>query len=248
MISLGLGDITGSGRKTAKKQRLHEVAMYNKQRRHFINDRAYNRKIALSDRRYAERREASYFKRLAKGAKAAGFHPLSALGVNPSSGSSFVHGANDSFSPSSSGGGYSGASEVSANVSLGGNRVEDAQVENLEASTELLRSQAEASKAKTAIQMLNASQDKPYTEVVNPTRTSHMDMFGGKLQSNPAFSDAEVLESRYGELGGSVLGLMNLPADLYMKAKQYLDEISNDYIRNQDNLPSTRKLTRRGYR
>lgn len=50
-------------------------------------------------------------------------------------------------------------------------------------------------------------------KVVPPQRTDNYNLLGMPFQSNPYSSDAQTLEDRHGEAGGSALGWMNVPAD-----------------------------------
>lgn len=50
-------------------------------------------------------------------------------------------------------------------------------------------------------------------KVVPPQRTSGVNV-AVPFNSNPYFSDGQTHEDRYGEVGGAILGLLNIPADL----------------------------------
>lgn len=155
-------------------------------------------------------------------AKAAGVHPLFALGAN-------TH----SFSPVSVG---SSAPDLSFLGQMGqeidrsrmatstrGARAPVQQMERItlergELENELLRSQIRRSNAPYVGPAFPALQPE---EVVLPQRTGGVNI-GVGLKSAPAFSDAQTYEDRYGELGGSAIGLGNIPADILYNVYNYV--------------------------
>lgn len=52
-----------------------------------------------------------------------------------------------------------------------------------------------------------------FHKVVPPQRTDRLKIAGVPVRTAPAGSDAQTFEDRYGELGGSLLGLSNIPLD-----------------------------------
>lgn len=147
----------------------------------------------------------------------AGIHPLYGLGANTMS-----------FSPSNVGGEVSQiASNLGADIDrsrmassdkvsrgvIGKLALERAGLEN-----DLLRAQIASTNAR-----LGPSQMGPAMpaiagmipeRIVTPQRTTGVNV-GFPIRSAPRFSDAQAYEDRYGELGGSAIGLGNIPADLF---------------------------------
>lgn len=158
-------------------------------------DRNYARSRAdyLADREYDE----SYLTRLVKGAKDAGIHPLAALGVNGASGQSF-------HSPSSS------VNAPSSN--FGDPAIRAATIRNLDAQTDSVKWQTAASKL-ALTKTYAASNNDGYHKISQPQRTDKLKLAGIPIETFES-SDAQTLEDRYGEIGGSVAGLANLPLDV----------------------------------
>lgn len=146
-------------------------------------------------------------------AKEFGISPLYALGA-------------PTISPAVSVGGSSGpslgqtisnmGSDVSRAVAAGQTEVErqlqaltldKARLEN-----EYLSAQIASVRTRTVRESAPAIPGLIPEKVAPPQRTTGVNI-GVPIDSNPYFSDAQSLEDRYGELGGSILGLGNLPAD-----------------------------------
>lgn len=153
-------------------------------------------------------------------ANKAGIHPLYALGANTTS-----------FSPVSVGGpdlsflgdmgqdiDRSRMATSSAPIRGASRALEALTLERASLENDLLRSQIRRSNAPSVGPALPGMIPE---EVVNPQRTSGVNV-GVPVVSNPHFSDAQSYEDRYGELGGSALGLLNFPADIYHAAKKYI--------------------------
>lgn len=165
-----------------------------------------------------------------KDAVKAGIHPLAALGANTMSFSPVTAGASvpqkdfsflrdmgqdiDRARMATAGSASRGVARIMEGLTL-----ERSSLEN-----DLLRSQIRRSN------MVGPAMPGLIPEqVVDPQRTTGVN-FGVPIRSNPNFSDAQSNEDRYGELGGSILGLANIPADLYWAVKPYLDRALNaDY-------------------
>lgn len=181
-------------------------------------DRNYARSRSdyLADRKYDE----AYLSRLVKGAKDAGLHPLAALGVQTSGGPAFS-------GPSSS------TSSPRANLRMrdrSSDAVNAAQARNLDAQTDLVKHQTAAAKLGLAKNASLASQDKQGRDLVNPQRHRKIDALGFPLDVAPT-TDAESLESRYGELAGALLGAGNFPIDV---AQTLVNKI-NRYLKKRRN-------------
>lgn len=147
----------------------------------------------------------------------AGLHPLAALGANTMSYSPVQVG--DISGPLSDMGQNVGRAVQAAGTdsqrAIGavdrGLMLERAGLEN-----DLLRSQIASENAKLRAQLgppMPAIAGMSPEIVTDPKRTSGVNM-GVGIKTNPYFSDAQTYEDRYGELGGSALGLANIPADL----------------------------------
>lgn len=147
-------------------------------------------------------------------AKAAGIHPLAALGAQMNLMAPAGGGA-----PSVSGGSgiprdAKGHAVQMAALEIG-RMVADR--EESESRTELNKAQAAALKAELVLKNPGRGPNNPVPEghdVKNPQFTSHTKVLGKKIRSSPFGSDAETYETRYGELGGSLMGLTNIPLDL----------------------------------
>lgn len=214
----GIQDTTGHfvGRRDRDHAEHREDARYAQDRSYF-----------LKDRERAEHRADREIRRRVVDAKAAGLHPLTAMGINPASGS--VH----SFSPSQSTGGstyYPRYSPVSAPTAP--TELERAQARNLNAQTDLMIKQAQDSDWARIDQAITP--DKLIEELRNPQRTTHVKIAGIPLRSASGFSDAQTYEDRYGEVGGSAIGLANIPADVlyngYLAAKEFLQQIQKTHL------------------
>lgn len=64
-----------------------------------------------------------------------------------------------------------------------------------------------------------------------PARTSHVNA-GVSFETNPWFSDAQTYEDRFGELGGSALGLINIPADYLWHNYFSPNSVGKRYVRH----------------
>lgn len=159
-------------------------------RAHFLQDRAYQ--VAL---------DRTKIQTMVKDANAAGLHPLAMVGSQISSP---VLNSFQSNTPPS-------AIAQSNPVDLAAIQLSDAQARLVNKQADFVDEQIADSRLARAKQAVTP--DKLIEDIVNPQRTSHVKIGGGTLSSNPAFSDAQTYEDRYGELGGALMGLLNLPAD-----------------------------------
>lgn len=153
----------------------------------------------------------------------AGIHPLYGLGAQTMS-----------FSPVNVGG--SGGPDLSFLGQMGqdidrsrmatstqGARAPIQQMERItlergELENELLRSQIRRANAPHVGPAFPALVEE---KIVPPQRTTGVNL-GVGWRSAPRFSDAQTYEDRYGELGGSALGLGNIPADFLYNAYNYI--------------------------
>lgn len=156
-------------------------------------------------------------------AKAAGVHPLAALGAQLGQYTP-IHGG--------SGGGFGATGDVAADaVRFAAAQIAE-MVANLDesksrtrlnnAQADLLAAQAAASTIARAVSPGTprpTPQSPPGHDVVNPQFTPTISP-GFSIRTNPNFSDAQSYEDRYGEVGGSIMGLMNIPADVLYEAAQ----------------------------
>lgn len=172
----------------------------------------------LADRAHAEIFDSSYFQRRAKDLKAAGLHPLAGLGAQ-------VSGPIMAQQSSSYGGGSGVNYPRYSPVDLSSMEVNRAHALKLKAETNFIEQQTQDSIIARA---RSISPDKLVEDIHNPQRTTHV-KYGVPVRSAPAFSDAQTYEDRYGELGGSVLGLGNIPADVLYSAFQVLKKLGTNF-------------------
>lgn len=145
-------------------------------------------------------------------AKAAGIHPLYGLGANTVSYSPVSVGSPDLGAMGADIGRAIDATSSDtgrvANGILGKLALERAGLEN-----ELLRANIRSVNNRAASQV-GPPMPGLIPEVTRvPVRTDGVNI-GVGVPSNPYFSDAQSFEDRYGEFGGSLLGLGNIPADI----------------------------------
>lgn len=165
--------------------------------------RYQDRQYFEADRKEQRKYDATALQRLRADAEAAGYHPLAALGGGQTVGPA------TSFMSQSYGSG--GTPNFRSTISDGGaSEVNKAQANLLNKQVELIDQQILDSKVARA----GVTPGKLIEEIVNPQRTTHVSK-GGILKSNPNFTDAESDEQRYGELMGALLGMVNLPADMF---------------------------------
>lgn len=163
-------------------------------------------------------------------ATAAGLHPLAALGANTMSYSPVQVG--DMAGPLADMGQNidrarkATSSEEGRVVGQVNNRL---SVERQGLENELLRAQINSTNATTRAQLGPPMPHMMDEKLVDPQRTKGLNV-GVGVKSNPYFSDAQTYEDRYGEVGGSALGLVNVPADILYKAwKAYEKNVYKKY-------------------
>jgi hypothetical protein len=187
---------------TGRRDRDHSEnfsrSMYNLQRKHFLEDRKY---------------EEGALNRLVNSARNAGISPLAAMGL-PMQSTSFSPSTASSSSPASN-----------FNLDTSASDVNKAQVRYLDAQTDFVRTQADASKVAMLKHATTVNKDN-FHDLKDPTRLTRLRALGMDVDTS-SMSDAEVLEQRYGELGGSILGLGNVPADAFTTAKNRIKKGSS---------------------
>lgn len=208
------GNVLGAAmsRRGASKDRAHQRLMLSEQQRFERNMFARNKKL---QRQFAKKGISWKV----RDAIRAGVHPLVALGAQVTP-----------FSPIHGGGGgmvdagYTGDAMADA-VRMSAAQIGEAIANQAEsesrtrlnnAQADLLIKQAQDSVGARAISPSTPKSVKKTPEghdVVNPQFTKSISA-GVPIKTNPHFSDAQSYEDRYGEVGGSILGLLNMPADL----------------------------------
>lgn len=209
------------------------------------DDREFQREMWRRGVRFSERAEGrarrdaryamSHALRLrVQDAKAAGIHPLAALGAQM-----------NLMAPS--GGGVpsvSGGSGVPRDGKGRAVQMAALEVGRMIADREESESRTDLNKAQAA--MLKAELDlknpgrPPHGSVpdgheVNPPKfTPEMNVLGKRIRTAPT-TDAQTYEDRYGELGGSLLGLTNIPADVLHTIIKDVAEV----LENMDPVYST---------
>lgn len=145
-------------------------------------------------------------------AKAAGIHPLAALGAQMNLMAPAGGGAPSVSTGSGIPKDARGQAVQMAALEIG-RMIADR--EESESRTQLNKAQAAALTAELALKNPGRGPKAPDGhDVKNPQFTSHTKVLGKKIRSSPYGSDAETYETRYGELGGSLMGLTNIPLDL----------------------------------
>lgn len=132
----------------------------------------------------------------------AGIHPLAALGVQATP-----------FTPIHGGGGnqvYTGDSKSDAIRAVLDSREAESRTRLNNAQADMLETQARDSAIARMAQDPNT--DK-FHNIVDPQRTPRLKIGGIPVKTFEGSTDAQTFEDRYGELGGSALGLLNIPAD-----------------------------------
>lgn len=154
-------------------------------------------------------------------ARAAGLHPLAALGAQLSP-----------FTPVGSGGQtYSGSTKGDAIRAAGAaiaesiarSGKEKAETRLLNAQADLVTQQAtDSQNARIAQAQVNDVVHPEFHKVVDPQFTHRTKIAGFNIQSSPWGSDAQTMEDRYGELAGSVLGASNVLLDVPYSMGKYI--------------------------
>lgn len=191
-----------SARRAAREQRDQDLYLQNRNFREQRNQNTHGLRRRVND------------------ARAAGLHPLAALGAQITP-----------FTPVHGGGGsvYTGDSMADAVRQAGSIAADSLQQDpESESRTRLNNAQSAVLEAQAANRISPGAAPYPGAqdeihEVVPPQRTGALSV-GRPYLTNPHFSDAQTYEDRYGELGGSLLGLFNFPADLYQFIKDLVGE------------------------
>ena len=177
-----------------------------------------------NNHRGREAREAVY-NSVAQRVKAArdwGISPLYALGAATYSGAISTGGDNGlgSLGASLSDMGADIGRAVAAGQSAEERALQNLALQRAALENDYLKAQIGSINVRTAREVGPAVPSKPGlipVKSADPQQTTGVN-YGVPVRSNPFFVDAQTLEDRYGELGGSVLGLGNIPADLVYNA------------------------------
>lgn len=164
-------------------------------------------------------------------ARAAGVHPLVALGaqLNPSSPVSGVGGSGPALDSGSRMGDAVRAAGAMIAESVARRDKEKAETRLLNAQADLVTQQAADSQVARITQgMQNDVVIPEFHDVQNPQHTPRLNVGGIPVKTAPT-TDAQTFEDRYGEVGGSALGLINLPADIFWSIKeQVISDLKRD--------------------
>lgn len=159
-------------------------------------------------------------------ARAAGVHPLVALGAQLNQGT-----------PTAIGTGNTGSAKGDAIRAAGAAIAESlARRDKEKAETRLLNAQADFTEQQAADSQLARMNQMQVNDVVvpefhevnDPQYTPRLNIGGIPIRTAPT-TDAQTLEDRYGEFGGSALGLLNAPADLLYSLKVLVEELGSRF-------------------
>lgn len=191
---------------------------------------AFNKRLAL------EQLKRSTMAYRVRDARAAGIHPLVAAGVSM-----------QPLSPVSSGGTgiptFTGSAPGDAIAAMGQTvsdwiaRATDkeslaqnrALTRRMEAEATLAEQQAADSLVARTVDRANVTQDgvPPGHKLNEPQFTSQARVLGIPLKSGFS-SDAQTFEDRYGEIGGSLMGLTNIPLDILTTLYHFLEQLGSE--------------------
>lgn len=144
-------------------------------------------------------------------AKAAGISPLYALGAPTTSWSGSV-GSEPSIGNTLASMGQDIGRAVAAKSTDAERAIQALTLDKAALENEFLREQIRSIRTRTIRESAPPLPGLVPERAVPPQRTTGVN-FGRGSKSHPRFSDAQTYEDRYGELGGSILGLINIPAD-----------------------------------
>lgn len=152
-------------------------------------------------------------------ARAAGLHPLAALGIQTNAAT--PAGQMGQASSGSAKGDAIRAAGAALAESLARADRDKAEVRLLNAQADVTEQQYRESVASRATQGISNDVSVPeFHDVKNPQFTPHVKI-GAMLDSAPWISDAQTIEDRYGELAGALSGAVILPSDvLYTAGKK----------------------------
>lgn len=166
------------------------------------------RKLFRTDRRHAERREDTRFRRLIHDARAAGLHPLAAIGANMSAPVVMQ----DFQSAVSGGGSGGGGSSKSLGINLP-TAIDKANLELIQKQTDFIQEQIDASKQARISAGLTNDKIPMDPDIKPPQFTPNRKLFGLDVISHPDFTDAQSDEDRSGEVVAAFKGIVNELAD-----------------------------------
>lgn len=188
---------------------------------------AYSRSLEAEQR--AAQRDATKVQTLVNDARAAGIHPLVALGVSYGGPlAQIVQGSTPSHSPAS---GSIDRQAAQMGVPTNGNAIGDAaaqigiglaQMQNMR----LTEAQIENVKASTA-NILSEAQSRT---MIASARLNGQSLFAGdRIKHNPNTDDAQKAANRYGEPGDWLFGMYNLFADTDPMFKSPMGQMGQDF-------------------
>lgn len=169
--------------------------------------------------------DSTKVRRLVEDAKAAGIHPLAALGSTVA-GSSAMPVAPSFTSPVVAGSSAMGDSvgdafaQLAAGLSLKRQGLEN---ELLAAQVGEARSRSVIAKARAAA--VGGPGSTLAEHIIDPQRTSHVRTPLGVVMTNPNTSDAQTYEDRYGDIVENVAGVGNLISDLVENNRPVLQRL-----------------------
>lgn len=166
-----------------------EIGVGRRDRDHADNQnqrfRREDRMYFEADRRNQRNYDSQHLQRIVADAKAAGIHPMAALGAQ-------TVGPATAFQSNNYSGGPPQYPRLQTDSS--GDELNRAHAKLLGKQADLVDLQIKDSIAATT-----KPKNEEIVDLQNPKRTKFNNAFGGKLLSNPAFTDAESLTTRYGE-------------------------------------------------
>lgn len=158
--------------------------------------------------------------------RAAGLHPLIAAGVQPTPYSPVGDGG--TVTGSAKGDGIRAAGAMLAE-SLARSGREKAETRLLNAQADIYEQQGHDSQLARMKQLqVNDVVQDGYHDVNNPKRTTKLKFAGIPISTAPFSSDAQTFEDRYGEAGGAVLGLGNIPADVLQSLYELVEKLGSN--------------------
>lgn len=151
-------------------------------------------------------------------ARRAGLHPLAAMGLSSSS-----------FSPVMGGGSGGVMSSRGDAVRAAGAQIAQmvADQKESESRTKLNTAQANLLEQQARDSAVARVNQLPVKDIFDPKfvrqqMTPGVSVGGIDVRTSPFSADAQTYEDRYGELGGSLMGLMNIPFDVAHSIESYI--------------------------
>lgn len=228
LLAQGIQDTTNffTGRRDRGHAERREERFYARDRSTYLKDRAHNERLA--QKYYNLDNPNSRVQRLIADARKAGVHPNAALGIGMSS--PVTPGGQDTYQPSPSGSYFNDGAKAGGNVAAIVADMAEAKSRTRlnNANADILEQQAADAKIKLMTQAGNPGMVPEGHDARNPQFTKKTRQLGMNISSSPTSSDAQTFEDRYGELGGSVLGLANIPQDLLYSFYKLLQRVGGN--------------------